>query len=307
MITFDKLKIVSAIENITINNVNAFEKKEKNGRVQSLSFHQEYPYLLRIKIDYSEHEFVLEFTGKVLGADYPKLISSDTIKQCFENINNLGICNIDIEAMMNSQVVTCDVTKDIECHDISRLSAYIRGHIRNYQQFNCKARCGNVTIERNVLTRKFKKRMIIYDKGREMSSAENRKFVQEYGLEGMFDNVCRLEMNLNSKHQIRESLGITDNTLSSVLESDANPIASFITEAVSPPSEPVQYNDRKSYFISLVLKDCDYDLAKVEARMRELYRHGTKFSNVMKPYREALDAMSQCEDDTYSSLIDKLQ
>lgn len=307
MITFDKLKLVSAIENITINNVNAFEKKEKNGRVKSLSFQQEYPYLLRIKIDYTEDEFVLEFTGKVLGADYPKLISSDTIKQCFENINNLGICKINIEAMMNSQVVTCDVTKDIECHDISRLSAYIRGHIKNYQQFNCKERCGNVTIERNVLTRKFKKRMIIYDKGREMSSAENRKFVQEYGLEGMFDNVCRLEMNLNSKHQIRESLGITDNTLSSVLESDANPIASFITEAVSPPSEPVLYNDRKSYFISLVLKDCDYDLAKVEARMRELYRHGTKFSNVMKPYREALDAMNQDDNDTYSSLIDKLQ
>ena len=34
---------------------------------------------------------------------------------------------------------------------------------------------------------------------------------------------------------------------------------------------------------------------------------GTKFSNVMKPYREALDAMNQGDDDTYSSLIDKLQ
>lgn len=307
MITFDKLKLVSAIENITIININAFEKKERNGRVQSLSFHQEYPYLLRIKIDYIENEFVLEFTGKVLGSDYPRLISLDTIKQCFENINNLGICQINAEAMMNSQVVTCDVTKDIECYDISRLSAYIRGHIRSYQLFNCKERCGNVTIERNVLTRKFKKRMIIYNKGKEMSSAENRRFVQEYGLEGVFDNVCRLEMNLNSKHQIRDSLGLSDNTLLSVLESDANPISSFVQEAVSPPSEPVQYNDRKSYFISLVLKDCDYDLAEVEAKMRELYKHGTKFAEVMKPYRVALDAMNQSDDDTYSSLIDKLK
>jgi len=140
-----------------------------------------------------------------------------------------------------------------------------------------------------------------------MSSAENRRFVQEFGLEGVFDNVCRLEMNLNSKHQIRDSLGLSDNTLLSVLESDANPISSFIQEAVSPPSEPVQYNDRKSYFISLVLKDCDYDLAKVEAKMRELYKHGTKFADVMKPYRVALDDMNQSDDDTYSNLIDKLK
>lgn len=307
MITFDKLKLVSAIENITIKKADAFEMKERNGRVQSLSFHQEYPYLLRIKIDYVENEFVLEFTGKVLGADYPKLISSDTIKQCFENINNLGICTINIEAMMNSQVVTCDVTRDIECDDINRLSAYIRGHIRSYQLFNCKERCGNVTIERNVLTRKCKKRMIIYDKGKEMSSAENRKYVKEYGLERVFDNICRLEINLNSKHQIRESLGISDNTLSSVLESDANPISTFIQEAVSPPSEPIQYNDRKSYFISLVLRDCDYDIAKVEAKMRELYKHGTKIAEVMKPYRVALDAMNQGDDDTYYRLIDKLK
>ena len=67
-----------------------------------------------IKVDYEEQEVVVEFCGKVLGRDYPKLISSETIKTCFENINALGFCQIDVEAMMDAEVVKADVTKDVK-------------------------------------------------------------------------------------------------------------------------------------------------------------------------------------------------
>ena len=88
MLTFDKLKLVTKIENIKILEESAFSIKSKDNVISHLEFHQKVPFLLNIEVDYEDNELVLEFTGKVLGSDYPKLISIETIKQCFININN---------------------------------------------------------------------------------------------------------------------------------------------------------------------------------------------------------------------------
>ena len=165
MITFDKLKIVSDISTIEIHDQSRFEVKIKKGVVTALKFYQELPYLLMIKVDYQNREVVIEFSGKVLGRDYPELISIRTIGKCFENINALGFCSLDVEAMMDADVVKCDVTKDVKIQDVSGLTQYIRNHISNYQQFLCrKLRNGNLVVEKNVVSRKTKKRMTIYDK-----------------------------------------------------------------------------------------------------------------------------------------------
>jgi hypothetical protein len=34
------------------------------------------------------------------------------------------------------------------------------------------------------------------------------------------------------------------------------------------------------------MKDCDYDLGKVEAKIRSLYSKNTQIAQVMKPYKE---------------------
>ena len=154
MVKFDRLKLVSHIDNINIIDDKVFERNVKDGRVISMKFYQEIPFLLIIKIDYLNNECVVEFSGKVLGVDYPYLISLDTIDECFENINNLGFCKINVEGMMNAQVVACDVTRDIQCDNYSQLTSYIRGHIRSFRLFNCKETCGNITIEKNVVTKK---------------------------------------------------------------------------------------------------------------------------------------------------------
>ena len=124
MITFDKLKLVADISAVVGFDEGQFEKTEKNGFC-TFKHYQEVPYLLAIKIDYPEKEVVLEFTGKVLGSDYPKLISMDTIQQCFQAINSLGIITLDIDAMMDAEVVKCDVTKD---HFQHLLPFVIYGH-----------------------------------------------------------------------------------------------------------------------------------------------------------------------------------
>lgn len=293
MITFDKLKIVADISTIEIHDQSRFEVITKKGVVTALKFYQELPYLLMIKVDYQNREVVIEFSGKVLGRDYPELISIRTIGKCFENINALGFCSLDVEAMMDADVVKCDVTKDVKIQDVSGLTQYVRNHISNYQQFLCrKMRNGNLVVEKNVVSRKTKKRMTIYDKEKEMHRAENEAFVEANGLEGAFDGMCRFEINLDSKEQIRQALHVHNTKLMSVLSADANPIADFLDTVVQPESE-VSLPDKKTYMMTLVLKDCDYDLERVEAKLRSfIHSKGTSIKNVMKPYIALMGQMN---------------
>lgn len=287
------MKIVADISAIDIHDQSRFEVITKKGVVTALKFYQELPYLLMIKVDYQNREVVIEFSGKVLGRDYPELISISTIGTCFENINALGFCSLDVEAMMDADVVKCDVTKDVKIQDVSGLTQYVRNHISNYQQFLCrKMRNGNLVVEKNVVSRKTKKRMTIYDKEKEMHRAENEAFVEANGLEGAFNGMCRFEINLDSKEQIRKALHVHNTKLLTVLSADANPIADFLDNVVQPESE-VSMPDKKTYMMTLVLKDCDYDLERVEAKLRSfIHSKGTSIKNVMKPYIALMGQMN---------------
>ena len=312
MLTFDKLKIVANIEAIEITKTDKFERIEKAGSLAALKFYQEAPYLLMIKVDYAEKEVVVEFCGKILGSDYPKLISAETIRTCFDNINAMGFCRIDIAAMMDAEVVKADVTKDVCGVNVPQLTSYVRSHISNYHQFVSRiARNGNLIVEKNVTTRKMKKRMTIYDKGREMQKVENKRFVEANGLEHAFDDTCRFELNLNSKEQVRTALKIDNNKLKNVLASTARPIYDFMVQIIGPVNDidygPASLSSKKEYLTRLVLQDCQYDLEKVEAKMRELYpQRGTNFKKVMEPYRLMMERETDNGADYIQTILEKL-
>lgn len=309
MVTFDKLKLVASIDAIEVIDEDKFQKEVKSGRPVSLRYFQEVPFLLLVKVDFLRHEVVVEFCGKVLGKEYPKLISSDTIKTCFDNINALGYFHLDLDAMMEADVVKADVTKDVRGIDAKQLNSYIGSHITNYKMYLCQTfKNGNLVINKNVTSSKAKKRMTIYDKAKEMDKAKNKDFVEAHHLEHSFDNTSRIELNLNSKQQVREALHIPDNKLSSVLASTASPICDFVTKVIEPTSNPVDLSDRKSYITMLVLKDCDFDLEKVEAKIRELYpKKGASYKKLMEPYRAMMAQMKgESTDEFYQTLLAKL-
>ena len=302
MQTFDRLKIVAAIDAIDVVDESVFAKTLVNGNVVLMKYYREMPTKLMIKVDYASGEVVVEFTGKILGHNYPHLISMANIEECFINIESLGFCRFDMDLLMRSEVVSCDVTKDVQCSDVRKVQSYIRSHISNYNKYMCRAlKNGNVVLEKNVTTRKNKKRMTIYDKEQEMKKSDNTRFMQRNGLTDEFVGKCRFEINLNSKEQIRNALHIEDTNLLTVLNSETNPILEFMDEAVCGSQGQKACSDWKSYQRYLVLKDCDFDLEKVEAKVRSLYKRGTKISEVMRPYREAYNQLMTDGTDTYFS------
>jgi site-specific DNA-cytosine methylase len=102
VLTFDKLKLVTNINDIEVLDTSLFNITYKNDVMASMKFYQDIPYLLMIKIDFECSEAVIEFTGKILKSEYKKLISAETIRQCFDNINEMGFCRIDVEEIYDS-------------------------------------------------------------------------------------------------------------------------------------------------------------------------------------------------------------
>ena len=126
MLCFDKLKITTPINYIKDIDKNVFQTISKNEILQSHKYRHK-TYNLLVMLNYEYNELVIEFTSKILKDNFTHLINKDTIHECFNNINQLNICKLDIDKIINnSEVVKCDPVKDIAFQDIKALSNYCR-------------------------------------------------------------------------------------------------------------------------------------------------------------------------------------
>lgn len=72
MVKFDRLKLKMDVGDVIIKDDEPFQHIVKNGKLCELRYHQSTPFQLGVKLDYLKNEAVIEFTGKVLGKDYPR-------------------------------------------------------------------------------------------------------------------------------------------------------------------------------------------------------------------------------------------
>ncbi len=129
---FDKLKIVvkSAydIDNI---NMSKFDTIISDDIITAYKYQQTTPYSLYIEKDLMDDELVIEFTGKILGARYSELINQTNIRQCLDNINALGLCSLNTDAILKEgEVVKADVTIDAKYPDLPSLTTEIQSCVK---------------------------------------------------------------------------------------------------------------------------------------------------------------------------------
>lgn len=303
MIKFDKIKIVTSTDYIINLNTERFITVTKYDEVLYYKYHQETPISLLIIVDFEHNELVIEFTGKILFDNYPNLICSETIVQCLQNINRLGICKLEVDAILkDAEVVKCDVTKDIKC-DFKSLISTIRQNITNYSKWNVKSYGNGIVIENVVATPRYKKRLAIYDKGNELRKATNINFINSlknsYEVIDYYKNKMRFELNINTKQQIRQFLNIPNNQLVNVLSSKANPILTVIDEAIKYESPLIKTLTVRDYERGLLLKDCDFDLVRVEAKLRSLSSKNTSIKRLMQPYKDLYKRINSINSPTF--------
>lgn len=289
---FDKMKIITKIENIHILNYNVFQSVLRFDKVIYYKYRQQKPYLLLIMVNYEHKELVLEFSGKILKEKYPQLINKETINECFQNINKLGFCTLDINSILKDcQVVKCDISLDINT-DINLINSTIRQNLSNYTKWVTKNYPNGLTLENVVSTPRYKKRLVIYNKEKELNQADNINFInslenEEY-IKDYFKGKVRFELNINTKEQIRQMLNIPSNDLLAVLDSKANPILSVIDESVKYDSQPKRTKTLRDYERELLLNKCEFNLVKVEAVVRSLIKKNTSITRAIQPYKQLI-------------------
>lgn len=299
MLTFDKLKIVTNYEDISDIDLSVFITQTKDGEVLYYKYKQETPFCLLIQADYNKQELVLEFTGKILMDDYPQLINRNNIVQCLETINRMGTCRIDTEAVLaHGEICKCDVTKDILSSQMPEIISQLKQNLTNYDKWTCAKYQGNgLVIYNTVKTEKYKKRLSIYDKEKELRKACNREFLNlvkdQQSMIDYFKGKIRFELNIDTKAQIRLLLGVMDNRLHSVLSSNANPILTVFDEAVRQNEVTAYHSDLKEYMMALLIRECHNDLEEVEAKVRAMSPKTTSIRRKMQPFRDLYTKMQK--------------
>ncbi len=260
------------------------------------SYTQLTPYALYVEVDYKESEVVIDFTGKILLDKYPQLINRDTIRECLENINRLGFCRLDVDMIMEQgRACSIDVTQDVTYKDCKGLCDYLRNNLCNHRKYLAQTIGDNLVIRKNVKTRANQRTLTVYDKRRELLRAENREFIDLCGgnrFIANFVNKVRFELRLNSMEAIRKDLNIKDNFLTSILNSDENPLWKFVDSIIYEDKladNCLTLKDRKNLAL---LRECDMDIVKVEAEVKKFISAKTHISQPMAQFRKLLQKLS---------------
>ncbi len=294
MILFDRLKLIASLDIIDHINEQEFQTIVKDGNITSYRYQQDQPFYLLIRKDFLHNECVIEFTGKILLDRYPELINLNNIRYCIEQINSLGICVIDTDRLLQTaNVVKCDVTKDIPSSQIKEIILQTKQNLSNFDKWEVEKYSNGICLRNKVTTDRYKKRVCIYNKEKELSAQSNATFLNavrcKSALLDYFKEKVRFELNIGTVLQVKHYLQITDNSLNKVLASTANPILSIIDEALKKDADMKQQTNFKDYVCSLILADNNNDLAELEAKVRALSPKGTVIKRKMKPYRDYLN------------------
>lgn len=304
MICFDRIMLISKIDYIEIIDENAFIVNMKNGELIYLIFKQKYPFYILIKIDIENDELLLEFTGKILKNRYCEGINVGNIEYCLSQIEDLGICKLSVkEIIEDSSIIKCDVIKDVKVNDVDFITKSLRSSLRNYRKWVVKGYTNGIVIENNVVTPYYKKRLVVYDKGKELTKAENKDFLKQIDNEKRileyYENIARFELNIKTMKQIRDLLEVKDNALLNVLASDANPILSVLDEAMVDEIVQDETRTLRDYERELLIRECHNDLAEVEAKVRTFLLKGTSIKRVMKPYIDLYSRLQNGENGSF--------
>lgn len=186
-------------------------KELEHGRYFNSKHHHDIPYNLFIATNNYHQSLEIEFSSKVLGERYPELINRDTIRQCLENINTLGICTLDVDGILHHGWITrADITKDIDLKLTDEVLNALNQNVGNYRRFKWQHYTNKgVTFTKDAIYGK--EEIKVYNKYQELlshsrkfvDSLENRNEIMNY-----FYGKTRFEITLKGEKQIKERLGV---------------------------------------------------------------------------------------------------
>ena len=183
------------------------QKNKEHGRYFHSKYSPAIPFNVYVAINNQHQTLEIEFSSKILRDRYPELISRYTIRQCLENLNQLGICTVDVDGILQyGWIIRADVTKDVELKLTDEVLDVLNQNVGNYRRFKWEHYAGKgITFTKDVIYGKEEIR--VYNKYKELLN-HSRKFVDTLSnrneVMDYFYGKTRFEITLKSEDEIRE-------------------------------------------------------------------------------------------------------
>jgi len=284
-IKFDTVKIRTNInyfkkELITFNSYHNHRtgkliKKSYNSKIDN-----SIPYNIYIGVNYINNSLTIEFSSKILLNDYPKLITKDTVLQCLENLNQLGICEIDVEAIhKDCFFAEIHTTKDVQMELTDNTLNELNTIVNNYFRFNWKHyEYSGIIFNKDVESKDCKESIKIYNKYKEITHTKNRKFLnllsKPNDICNYFDGITRFETVFDTPEKIKNALGIPDTHINNIFNPTKNAILEQFNKVFGDGTIKNQVpagNTADDFLIKSTLLWYNHDLKTIKQILRQCY------------------------------------
>lgn len=290
--------------NITYNSKNI-----EQGRYFNSKHYSSIPYNLYIATNNYHQSLEIEFSSKVLKERYPELINRDTIRQCLSNINNLDICTLDVDGIINhGWVIGADITADVDLMLTDRVLNALNQNVGNYRRFQWTHYDGKgITFTKNTIYDK--EEIKVYNKYKELlshsrkfiDSLENRNDIMDY-----FYGKTRFEITLKGEKQIRERLGVGTGIKDffNAIDSAVREQFDRVFNASIPILDTTQCNGYEEWAMAHLLDSYNGDLRQIEQSLRQesVYNSRNGLSERMKKFQSVKARTKRKENEIVKSV-----
>ena len=319
LITFDRIKIKSNYKylldtKVKFNEMFHSRSGEKTGLFYSSKDDINIPYNLYIAVSYVKQTLTLEFSSKILKENNPDLISRDTIKKCLTNINQLNICNIDVDSILSNGVVTSvDITYDADLILNDNLLDALNSQVNNYRRFKwTHYNNEGITFTKDVKSKDCTETITLYNKEKEICTSHNKNFLnslsQPQQIMDYFKGKTRFEITLDTPKKIMNYLNLTDTKIFSVLNSDTNPILILFDKIFNNSVTNISnatFDNYEEWSMKIILDSYNGDLKRLEQDVRNKFSSRSGATKRMKKFEAVHHAMTSAS--TNENLIEKVR
>ena len=319
LITFDRIKIKSNYKyllntKVKFNEMFHSRSGKKIGIFYSSKDDINIPYNLYIAVSYIKQTLTLEFSSKILKEKYPDLISRDTIKECLTNINQLNICDIDVDSILsNGAITSVDVTYDANLILSDNLLDALNSQVNNYRRFKwAHYDKEGIMFTKDVKSKDCTETIILYNKEKEICTSHNKDFLnslsQPQTVMNYFKGKTRFEVTLDTPKKIMNYLNLADTKISSVLNSDTNPILTQFDKVFSNSTANMPnttFDDYENWAMKIILERYNGDLKLLEQDVRSKFSSRSGATKRMKKFETVYHAMTSAS--TSENPIEKIR
>ena len=302
-ITFDTVRFSTSSKNIKLldKGEELFVTKinTKTAEVESLEFNSNsnstawahIPFSLYIRANQLSNRMTIEFSSKLLLEDYPQLISKDTFGQCLRNMERIGLCKFDIDAICKDcEFNKLHITKDIDMRLNDTTLNTLNHYTNNYRRHKWKRyENDSISFKKDVRSKDCREEIIIYNKEKEIAASKNKQFLamlsNSIQITEYFRGKVRFEVKLENKRKIMRDLDIVDTSFQSVMSANPNAVLTQFNK-VFICSNNNMYSDHtlsiynfKDYAILNILRYYNGDMRKIEQEIKDLGIYKPKSRN----------------------------